>query len=469
MQCDRGHFVSLVVPKAGTGKECLVCPEGAICSGGTAMPFPKAGWWIDRSSYVAGSVAFRCTRATCEGFAARAHMWAKRVRRGGGSFAFGGLAAFNDEAYDLDDDGATADDDYVGLSGAAVGPLGCWHRAAFVNASAAADAQGVAIYPPQCSDRRLMCAHGSVGPLCGSCAAGFVFSSSTRLCVNCNRPLAYVPALLLGLFLVAVVAVRSTLLKVHKQGRHAPLRHKLSAACPLLFGDGAGGEGRKHKNANPFRHVDRGMLKVAWATLQILSTVSWNLAVQYPEPFASALESLSFMSLDFSAALTCSSEMGLLARTLFAALVPLGLGLLDLVLFLARSARRASEARRAASAAAKEHAFRPASGPLSSGGGASYGGAGTPRPYGSRTRPRAPSIGSFSFFAGRVGGVLWHRGESASGSFDPYLAAALERMRNQHVYFALALSYLVTALPHPCSSSFSNTCRGTCMAMHACK
>jgi hypothetical protein len=209
------------------------------------------------------------------------------------------------------------------------------------------------------------------------------------------------------------------------------------------------------------------MLKVTWATLQILSTVSWNLAVQYPEPFASALESLSFMSLDFSAALTCSSEMDLLARTLFAALVPLGVCLLDLVLFLARSARRSSEARRAASAAAKEHAFRPASGSLSDGGGASYGGAGTSRPYGSRPRPRARGIGSFSFYASRVEGV--HRGVSAPESADPYLVAALERMRNQHVYFALALSYLVTALPHPCSSSFSNTCRGTCMAMHACK
>jgi hypothetical protein len=114
VQCDRGYFVSLAVPEAGTGKECLACPEGAICSGGTAMPFPKAGWWIDRSSYVAGSVAFRCESAACEGFAARAPWWAERVRRGGGNFALGGLAAFNDEAYDLDDDGATADDDYVG-------------------------------------------------------------------------------------------------------------------------------------------------------------------------------------------------------------------------------------------------------------------------------------------------------------------------------------------------------------------
>ena len=448
MQCDRGFFVSLTLPKDGTGKECLPCPEGAICSGGTAMPFPKEGWWIDRSSYTAGGVAFRCLRGTCEGFQARAKEWALRDSASGNDFDFGGFSTVDGGTYDFDDDAAVADDDYVGLSGASLDPLACWHRAAFINASEAAYARSLQssdyslqLDLLQCSEHRLMCTPGSVGPLCGSCEEGFVFSSSARICVNCKKSITFIPSLILGISLIVAVTIRSALLKVRKQGRHEPLRQRLSRLCPALFSDVPLGSSTKHKNKNPFRHLDRGMLKVAWATFQILSTISWNLAVQYPEPFATALESLSFMSMDFSAALTCSTLLDLMDRTLFAALLPILLVFLDCMLYLARSARRRAESRAAFKVAEKERAFSPTSEstgrPIIS--------SDAPRPLGSFDRPKVPGKGSFSFFAGRVGGVLWHRGQE-NGAVDHYLEAALERMRNQHVYFALALSYLVICL-----------------------
>ena len=55
------------------------------------MPFPKEGWWIDRSSYTAGSVAFHCLRGTCEGFQAHAAEWARS------SFDFGGFSNLDGE------------------------------------------------------------------------------------------------------------------------------------------------------------------------------------------------------------------------------------------------------------------------------------------------------------------------------------------------------------------------------------
>jgi hypothetical protein len=435
VQCDRGYFVSLTLPEDDAGKECLPCPEGAICSGGTAMPFPKEGWWIDRSSYTAGSVAFRCLRATCEGFQARATKWAQSVHESGNNFNFGGFSTLDGASYGLDDDTAVADDDYVGLSGASLDPLACWHRAAFINASEAAYARSLQssdysmqLDLPQCAYYQLMCTHGSVGPLCGACEEGYVFSSSARLCVNCQKLMIFVPPLLVGIFLILALAMRSAMFKGRAKGLRNCMILRIHRICPAVFCEVASISKQTNlKTKTHFWHFDRGMLKVAWATFQILSTISWNLAVQYPEPFATVLESLSFMSMDFSAALKCSSEMNLMDCTLFAALTPVFFAFLDLLLYLARSARRRAESRAAVEGAEKERAFRPAPSFTNK----SVESEAPPRLYGSYTHPVVPGMGSFSFFAAR------------DSSVDPSLKASIERMRNQHIYFALVLSYLV--------------------------
>jgi hypothetical protein len=46
-------------------------------------------------------------------------------------------------------------------------------------------------------------------------------------------------------------------------------------------------------------HFDMGMARVAWSTYQIISSISWNLNVTYPQPFRSLLGALSFLQLDF--------------------------------------------------------------------------------------------------------------------------------------------------------------------------
>jgi len=398
----------MTVPETGTGKECLPCPEGAICNGGTAMPFPKAGWWINRASYAAGNTAFRCVRATCLGFRARADPWAKSVYASGGNFEFGGFSEIDEAAYDFDDDVITADDDYVGLTGASLEPLACWYRAAFVNASSAAyahDSQPPQILDlPQCTDYELMCAPGSVGPLCGSCFEGFAFSSSARLCLSCEHAQTFLPLLVLGLFLLAIAILRLAHLKSTERSWHATM-------CRRLLGSGSGAELK-----NPFRHLDRGMLKVAWATLQILSTVSWNLAVQFPEPFSGALELLSFMSLDFSAALTCTSKLELMPRTLSAALAPLIVILVNFVLYYVRRARLKSTTQAVATPNSNEHSLRQ--GP-------------------SRRSSFIPHFGS---------NLRRHDG-NVSRRKGTALVSALEKLRDQHISFALAVSYLVIFTP----------------------
>jgi hypothetical protein len=50
-----------------------------------------------------------------------------------------------------------------------------------------------------------------------------------------------------------------------------------------------------------FSHFDMGMARVAWSTYQIISSISWNLNVSYPQPFKSVLLALGFLQLDFLA------------------------------------------------------------------------------------------------------------------------------------------------------------------------
>ena len=47
------------------------------------------------------------------------------------------------------------------------------------------------------------------------------------------------------------------------------------------------------------RGFDRGSLKICWNTFQIVSSIPFSSNVEFPEPFATWLQGLSFMSFDF--------------------------------------------------------------------------------------------------------------------------------------------------------------------------
>ncbi len=45
---------------------------------------------------------------------------------------------------------------------------------------------------------------------------------------------------------------------------------------------------------------DSGMIKVIWVTAQILSSIRWNVSIEFPEPFSTFLNIISFTRLDFN-------------------------------------------------------------------------------------------------------------------------------------------------------------------------
>ena len=58
-------------------------------------------------------------------------------------------------------------------------------------------------------------------------------------------------------------------------------------------------EATRRATVDFFRSFDRASLKICWNTFQIISAISQSSSVNYPEPFSSWLQNLSFMSFDF--------------------------------------------------------------------------------------------------------------------------------------------------------------------------
>lgn len=223
-----------------------------------------------------------------------------------------------------------------------------------------------------------MCSAGSSGPLCGSCTEGFTFSATTLTCVSCDRSSSWMPAFILALLIVVGACVRAVLLKSRKSTKTDPLRKKLERAT------------QKWKLSNPLRHFDRGMVKVCWSTYQILSTVSWNLGVTFPEPFTSVTRFITHFNLDITTSLSCSFKgrgIGYKTRILLSSIMPLSILALNLMIYLGRVMRRLLREKSA-----------------------------------SRWR------------------LLL---SAASVDDDPLVAAAVERLGQQHMFFFLAFTYLI--------------------------
>ena len=47
-------------------QEAKACPPHATCAGGNAVPVPREGYWVDRSSSRFAGRVFRCEREACE-------------------------------------------------------------------------------------------------------------------------------------------------------------------------------------------------------------------------------------------------------------------------------------------------------------------------------------------------------------------------------------------------------------------
>jgi hypothetical protein len=169
-----------------------------------------------------------------------------------------------------------------------------------------------------------------------------VFNSAIRACVHCDGVRTQLPMIVVGvlvLLFVVTVTVRVILLRSKKHDFHNNNNNNnnnnddddeefttggganlsTSSSSKRAFNSNSSSTTRRRgflyevascfggcKNymlsLTPFvilSHLDRGMMKVLFTTLQIVSTASWNLNVAFPSPFSSFLEFIAFLQLDF--------------------------------------------------------------------------------------------------------------------------------------------------------------------------
>jgi hypothetical protein len=172
-----------------------------------------------------------------------------------------------------------------------------------------------------------------------------VFNSAIRACVHCDGVRTQLPMIVVGvlvLLFVVTVTVRVILLRSKKRDFHNNNNNSNNNNNnddeEFTTGGGANlsasSSSKRASNSNsnstrrgflyevascfagcknyilsltPFvilSHLDRGMMKVLFTTLQIVSTASWNLNVAFPSPFSSFLEFIAFLQLDFFEVLT---------------------------------------------------------------------------------------------------------------------------------------------------------------------
>ena len=121
-----------------------------------------------------------------------------------------------------------------------------------------------------CDPNALLCTKGAIGPLCGSCSDGYTFNSALSLCVECGSSSNTSPIYVACGLLVALstAALLKKALKRRNGGGHGAVAVTGFFLKPIF---------------RVLRQVDKGQLKVVYSTLQIVSTISWNLNVSEPQ------------------------------------------------------------------------------------------------------------------------------------------------------------------------------------------
>ena len=128
-----------------------------------------------------------------------------------------------------------------------------------------------------CDNDELLCKDGSIGPLCGSCSSGWTYESASSTCIPCNglsnaSDIAIIVVVAILMLLAVIIFFRPPIC----------LQRLRNAAVIFLQG------------------FNRASLKICWNTYQIVSTVPLCTgSVNFPEPFSTWLQDLSFMSFDF--------------------------------------------------------------------------------------------------------------------------------------------------------------------------
>jgi hypothetical protein len=279
--------------------ECIECMEHATCLGGDFYPYPKKGYFMDRSKNKFANHIYRCELDTCPGF--------KRK-----------LSSPPQDASMVYDDDLSNE------------LLSCWTSDNYDTTTT-----------DSCNSDMLQCAKGSFGPLCGSCQEEYTLYVADRKCIRCNSMKAIVPAVVLVFIFIMgilILMAKGEQQKNKQQSSSLPPRtqESFSNGPTRSFGSSSVSSFNSsssfkfmetfivsNRNRNrrsekdwrvlycldslydkmtsipPFNMIkDRATCKVVWSTAQIIATVSWNLSVRFPAPFNSFIDLLSFFQLD---------------------------------------------------------------------------------------------------------------------------------------------------------------------------
>jgi hypothetical protein len=291
VSCDAGYYPAPERYITDTTEACRPCPEGAVCEGDNTLPFPRRGYWIDRDEMgVHRGQVFACSWETCIGSRETAHRL---------------LALEQQEGLPPTAESSIVSD--------------CW-TIDYFNSSV-------------CTTDNLECARGSRGPICGSCESSFTYNSALRECVSCTGQRNLVPAIVsfsLAALLLVTVAIRigSLVFTENSVSRKISALAELSWKCVL--------NRIEQTPLAMLSHLDRGMIKVLASTMQLISTISWSLALKFPKPFQRFLSALAFTQLDWLSLDCQRTSANFLDRVLLVSFAPLLLVALSGLIYLIR-------------------------------------------------------------------------------------------------------------------------------------
>ena len=275
MECDGCTEDYYRDPTATDTTTCTGCPEGAYCAGGTVLPVPLAGYWSNRSDLALVHHLHECPR--------------------GETVCVGGMNAST----------STEGAEVVAMEH-------CW--------------QPENLFSDECAGDTILCATGSVGPLCGAVEKGkYYWSSLTKALEACPEQASgnqWLTAVSLAVALVVAILIYVYQTTLH--GWLSAHAGKCYTTPARVF---------KYATAN-------GRSKVLWTNFQILISIPWTLDVAFPEPFNRLLDLLSFIRLDFLDTISASCVNESFAvysnHVLFTSLIPLGLAAVIALIYAIR-------------------------------------------------------------------------------------------------------------------------------------